>query len=61
MWQDPVVAETRALRERYASQFNHDADAIFRDILRRQNASGKKLVTFAARKPVLFSRRSQTG
>lgn len=56
MWQDPVVAETRALREHYASQFNHDADAIFRDILRRQNASGKKLVSFAAREPVLFKK-----
>lgn len=52
MWQDPVVAETRALREQYASLFNHDADAIFKDILRRQNASGKKLVSFAAREPV---------
>jgi len=53
MWQDPIVKETRSLREQYANQFGHNADAIFQDILRRQAASGKKLVSFAHRKPVL--------
>ena len=53
MWQDPIVSESRALRERYADQFDHNADAIFEDILLRQAASGKKLVSFKHRKPVL--------
>lgn len=53
MWQDPIVAETRALREEYASQFGHDADAIFQDILHRQDVPEKKLVTFPARKPMV--------
>ncbi len=52
MWQDPIVTETRALREQYANQFCHDADAIFQDILHRQSAPGKKLVSFPARKPI---------
>jgi hypothetical protein len=52
MWQDPIVAETRALREQYASQFGHDAEAIFQDILRRQAAPGKALVSYPPRKPV---------
>lgn len=52
MWQDPVVTEIRALREQYANQFGHNADAIFQDILRRQSASGKKLVSFQPRKPI---------
>ena len=51
MWQDPIVKETRVLREQYASQFDHDLDAIFEDIRKRQAASGKKLVSFPARKP----------
>jgi hypothetical protein len=51
MWQDPIVMETRALREQYANQFDHNADAIFQDILLRQAASGKKLVSFKHRKP----------
>ena len=57
MWKDPVVAETRSLREQYANQFGHDADAIFQDILQRQAATDKKLVSFQHRVPVL----SQTG
>lgn len=61
MWQDPIVTETRALREQYANQFCHDADAIFQDILRRQSAPGKKLVSFPARKPVSVQREAQQG
>ncbi len=55
MWQDPIVEETRALREQYASRFNHDGRAIFEDILRRQAASGRKLVTFPPRQPIQTS------
>ena len=51
MWKDPIVEETRKLREQYASQFNYDIDAIFKDIQQRQAQSGKKLVSFPARKP----------
>jgi hypothetical protein len=36
MWKDPVVEETRKLREQYASKFKYDVDAIFDDIQRRQ-------------------------
>ena len=53
MWKDPIVTETRSLREQYASQFGHNADAIFQDILLRQATSGKKLVSFQHRVPVL--------
>ena len=52
MWKDPIVTETLSLREQYANQFGHNADAIFQDILLRQAASGKKLVSFEHRKPV---------
>lgn len=50
MWEDPIVKETRELREEYASKFKHDADAIFEDILKRQAKSGRKRVVFPARK-----------
>ena len=49
MDRDPIVEETRKLREEYASKFDHDPDAIFEDILRRQK--GKNLVTFPPRQP----------
>ena len=52
MWQDPIVAETRALREQYASKFGLDAEAIFQDILRWQAAPGNVLVSNPPRKPI---------
>lgn len=48
---DPMVEETRKLREEYAAQFNHDHNAIFHDILRRQSQRGRKLVSFPSREP----------
>jgi len=51
MWKDPVVEETRKLREQYASKFNHDIDAIYEDIQRGQDQSVKKTVSLPARKP----------
>lgn len=59
MWKDPVVTETRSLREQFADKFGHNADAIFEDILRSQTASGKKLVSFQRRIPVLLHEGSQ--
>lgn len=59
MWKDPVVTETRSLREQYANQFGHNADAIFQDILQRQAVSGKKLVSFQRRVPILSQPGSQ--
>jgi hypothetical protein len=51
MWQDPIVKETRHLREQYASKFKHDPDSIFEDIIQRQEKSNRKRVTFPARNP----------
>lgn len=52
MWQDPVVAETRALRKQYAKSAGQSLNAVFADVLRRQEAPGKRLVSFHPRKPV---------
>jgi hypothetical protein len=51
MWKDPVVEETRKLREQYASRLNHDIDAIYEDIQRRQALSVQKPVSLPSRKP----------
>jgi hypothetical protein len=45
MWQDPIVAETRKLRDEYASQFNYDADAIFEDLMEKQAAHPERVVS----------------
>jgi hypothetical protein len=56
MWKDPIVEEIRRLREQYASQFNYDIDSLFRDIQKRQDKAGKKLVSFAPRIPFKIPR-----
>ena len=56
MWQDPIVEETRHLRKQYAEQFNHDIDAIFADICKRQQESKRKRVAFPARRPVVIKK-----
>ena len=61
MWKDPIVAETRQLREQYANQFAHNADAIFQDILRRQSMPGRTLVSFQSRKPIAAPFTAQPG
>ncbi len=51
MWQDPIIKETRQLREQYASKFKHDPDAIFEDILKRQEKTERNRMAMPARKP----------
>ena len=51
MKRDPIVEETRKLREQYAAQLKHDTHAIFDDIVKRQNQRAKTLVTFPRREP----------
>jgi hypothetical protein len=36
MWQEPVVQETRKLREEYAAKFNNNSEAMFQDVLMRK-------------------------
>jgi hypothetical protein len=55
MWSDPIVKETRELRESYALEHNYDIDAIFKDIQKRQSATGRKLVSRPPRKPCFNS------
>ncbi len=52
MYRDPIVEETRNLRESYAAELNHDINAIFADILKRQMKSKRKVVSLSPRKPI---------
>jgi len=45
MWTDPIIEEIRREREAYAAQFNYDLEAIYQDILRQQQDSGREFVT----------------
>jgi len=50
MWQDPIVAETRTLRDEYARQFNYDVSAIFEDLMAKQSMHPERVVSLPPRK-----------
>lgn len=61
MWQDPVVAETRALRDEYARQFNYNINDIFKDLMAKQAAHPERVVAFRPRKPTVSTVAAQQG
>jgi len=44
MWEDPIVADVRRIREELSARFGFDVSAIFADIRERQAALGSRLV-----------------
>jgi hypothetical protein len=57
MWKDEIVEEVRRIREENAAKFDHDIDAIVADARRRQQESGRKIVSFPPRKPTVYPAR----
>ena len=51
MWEDPIVAEIRKIRDEHAAKFNYDVAAIFEDIRRQEKESGRQYVTYPSRRP----------
>ncbi len=51
MLNDPIIEEVRKARDEYAKQFNYNLDAICRDLMKKQEQSGKKVVSFPPKRP----------
>lgn len=49
MWDDPIVAEVRKVREAHAAQFNYDLEAIYRDLKAKEQSSGRRFVRYPPR------------
>lgn len=47
MKEDPIISEIRRWRAEYAARFNHDLDAIFRDL--KKGERGKDTVSLPAK------------
>ena len=47
MYEDPIVEEIRKFREERAAKFNYDVRAIAEDARKREQESGRKVVSFA--------------
>jgi hypothetical protein len=50
MAEDPIVAEVRKAREEYAARFNHDVDAMIRDLQEKTRKSGRRVVSLPPRR-----------
>ncbi|QEP42871.1 hypothetical protein D5085_06870 [Ectothiorhodospiraceae bacterium BW-2] len=59
MWQDPIIAETRALRDEYARQLNYDINNIFKDLMAKQALHPERVVAFPPRKPTVSAVEAQ--
>ena len=47
---DPVIAEVRAVRDRFAARAGYDVGAIYRRIRELQDESGREYVSYPARR-----------
>ena len=50
MWKDPIVEEVRKTREAHAKKFNYDLQAIYKDLKKREKASGKQFRSLSPRR-----------
>ena len=49
-WEDEIVAEVRQVREEYAERFGFDVEAICRDLRKRQEEGGRRVVRLDSKK-----------
>ena len=59
MWEDPIVAEVRKVREDFAAQFNYDLQALCRALKEREQQDPRPKVSFPS-KPVRLIRIAKT-
>ena len=59
MWEDPIVAEVRKIREAHAAQFNYDLSAIYHDLKQEEQASGRVFVSYPARRAKVIKKFSK--
>lgn len=50
MWEDPIVAEVRRVRAAHAARFNNDLMAIYRDLKREEQKSGREFASYPPRR-----------
>jgi hypothetical protein len=58
MWEDPIVAETRALRQEMMDEAGNDLDSLFAYLQQEQEKVRDRLVRLPAREAVALGSRS---
>jgi hypothetical protein len=49
LWSDPIVDEVRRVRELYASAFDFDLQALFKNLKAQEQQSDRRFVSYPAR------------
>jgi hypothetical protein len=52
-WEDPIVAETRALRQQLMDDIGNDLDALVKYLKERELEHPERLVSLSPRRPVV--------
>lgn len=52
MYKDPIVEEVRAARQRHASKFHNDLDAIVADLREKEKHLERQVVSLAPKQPM---------
>ena len=55
MWEDEIVEEVRRVRNEYAAKFNHDLEAIYKDIKEQEKKNQRRVVSLPPKKPELVT------
>lgn len=50
MWNDPIVEETRAIREAYLKKFDYDLDAVFADLKAKEQTHPERMTHLQGRR-----------
>ena len=53
VWQDPIVAETRALRQQLMDEVGNDLDSLVKYLQERELEHPERLVSLSPRRPEL--------
>jgi hypothetical protein len=53
VWEDPIVAETRALRQQLMDEVGNDLDALIEFLQERELEHPERLVSFPPRRPTM--------
>ena len=52
MWQDPIIAEVRRIREAYVKQFNYDLQALYSALKEQEERSPRLKVSFPPKRVI---------
>lgn len=52
MWQDPIIAEVRRIREAYVKRFNYDLQALYSALKEQEERSPRLKVSFPPKRVI---------